>query len=171
VKLEPTAMVDTIWQIPPESLLRQNLRFLIVDLDNTLVDWGREELRPEVTAWAKSCRQAGITLCICTNARRGKRIGRVAGRLGTCYLAAAGKPFAKAWRRALNLLRAAPEETAMIGDQIFTDIWGANRCGLRSILVRPLSPRDFFATKLPRLIEKRLLEGWRKKGKVFRPDY
>jgi uncharacterized protein len=164
-------MVEAIWQIRPENLLRQNLRYLIVDLDNTLVDWSREELRPEVLAWARDCRQAGILLCICTNARRGKRIGRVAGRLGACYLAAAGKPFAKAWGRALHLLRAGPEETAMIGDQVFTDIWGANRFGLRSILVRPLSRRDFFATKLPRLIEKRLLNRWRETGKDFLAEY
>jgi len=164
-------MVETIWHITPERLQQEHLRCLIVDLDNTLVDWSREELRPEVAAWAKHCRQAGITLCICTNARRGKRIGRVAGRLGACYLAAAGKPFAKAWRRALDLLRAAPEETAVIGDQVFTDIWGANRFGLKSILVRPLSGRDFFATKIPRRVEKRLLRDWRKKGKVFRPEY
>jgi HAD superfamily phosphatase (TIGR01668 family) len=164
-------MVEAIWQIRPDNLLRQNLRYLIIDLDNTLVDWGREELRPEVLAWARDCRQAGISLCICTNARRGKRIGRVAGRLGACYLAAAGKPFAKAWRQALALLRADPEETAMIGDQIFTDIWGANCFGLRSVLVRPLSRRDFFATKLPRLLEKRLLNRWREAGKDFLGEY
>jgi|WetSurMetagenome_2_1015567.scaffolds.fasta_scaffold133216_1 uncharacterized protein len=164
-------MAEAIWQISPASLKQRNLRFLIVDLDNTLVDWGREELRPEVVAWARRCRQSGIALCICTNARRSRRIGRVAGRLGACYLAAAGKPFAKAWKRALFLLQASPKETGVIGDQVFTDIWGANRVGLTSILVRPLCRRDFFATKIPRLLEKRLLRRWREKGKDFLPGW
>lgn len=160
-------MVEAVWNIPPQRLWQQGIRALILDLDNTLVDWNQEYLRPEVEAWAQACRRAGISLCLCTNARRSSRVGRIASKIGASYLLRAGKPFAKAWRRALWLLRSRPEEAAVIGDQVFTDIWGANRMGLFTILVRPLSKRDFFATRLPRRLERRLLRRWQARGKAF----
>lgn len=170
MKFEPTAMVENVWSISPPRLRQQGIRALLLDLDNTLVDWNQEELRPEVLAWARQCREAGLSLCICTNARRKPRVRRIAGKIGACWLSAAGKPLPRAWRRALWLLRCRPQEAAVIGDQIFTDIWGANRLGLMTILVRPLCDRDFFATKLPRLLEKRLFGRWQTKGKVFQGE-
>ncbi len=162
-------MVEAVWNISPQTLWQQGIRSLILDLDNTLVDWNQEHLRPEVEAWTRECRKVGLSLCICTNAQRKDRIRRIASSIGACYLARAGKPVAKAWRRALWLLRCRPEQAAVVGDQVFTDIWGANRFGIMTILVKPLSDRDFFATKVPRLFEKRLLASWQAKGRSFQP--
>ena len=149
----------------------EGIRFLILDLDNTLVDWGQEALRREVEFWAKECGDQGISICICTNARCKPRTARIARRLRAGYLSGAGKPLAKAYRRALQLLRADVRESAVIGDQIFTDVWGANRLGLKTFLVRPLSTRDFPATKFPRVLERRLFRKWQKAGKDFTKNY
>jgi HAD superfamily phosphatase (TIGR01668 family) len=164
-------MVEAIWAISPENLVQTGVRALLLDLDNTLVDWNEEGVRAEVLEWTHRCRRAGLALCICTNARRSPRVRQAAAKLGACYLCRAGKPFARAWKRALFLLRAEAGEVAVIGDQVFTDIWGANRLGMKSILVKPLSPRDFFATKIPRLLEKKLLTAWRTQGRSFRKNY
>jgi len=164
-------MVEAVWNISPERLWQQGLRALIVDLDNTLVDWNQEFLRPAVSEWARACRQRGLSLCVCTNSRSNPRVKRIAAKLAACYLAAAGKPWPAAWRRALSLLRCPPRQAAVVGDQVFTDIWGANRLGMMSILVRPLSGRDFFATRIPRLLEKHLLLRWQARGKGFRSDF
>jgi len=171
VHLQPDFMVERIWDISPQRLRAEGIRFLIIDLDNTLVDWGQARLRGEVERWAKQCRELELSICICTNARCKPRTARIAARLGAGYLSAAGKPFAQAYRRALELLRADAPETAFIGDQIFTDTWGANRLGLRTFLVKPLSPRDFPATRLPRLLEQRLFRSWRKSGKDFTKSF
>jgi uncharacterized protein len=164
-------MVEAIWMIDPHKLWQQGIRALLLDLDNTLVDWRQEYLRPEVSAWARVCRSLGIALCICTNARRTRRVVPVAARLGACYVVAAGKPGINACRHALELVHATAAQTAMIGDQVFTDIWGANRAGLISILVKPLCPRDFPATKITRFFERRVLQSWRAQGRDFRCEY
>ena len=160
-------MVESIWSISPERLHQLGIRALILDLDNTLVDWSQEYLRAEVLTWAQECRQAGLALCICTNARRKPRVTRIAAKLEACYLAGAGKPFRRSMRRALWLLRCEPEQAAMVGDQVFTDIWGANRAGVMSILVKPLCGRDFLPTRISRMMERRLLHRWQQAGKVF----
>jgi HAD superfamily phosphatase (TIGR01668 family) len=164
-------MIEAVWKISPQRLRQEGIRALILDLDNTLVDWNEEHLRPEVTAWALDCRKAGLSLCVCTNARCKPRVRNIASEIGACYLSGAGKPAAKAWRRALWLLHCRTEQAVVVGDQVFTDVWGANRLGMKTILVRPLSTRDFFATKIPRLFERRLLSRWRAEGKVFQQEY
>lgn len=166
-RLEPTVMVEAVWKIHPQRLWQQGYRALILDLDNTIVDWNQEALRPEVLAWAQACRKLGFSLCICTNARRRPRVARIAARLGACYVITAGKPWPKACRRALNLLRCSPKQAVMIGDQVFTDIWGANWLGVTTILVRPLCGRDFPATKITRFFERRVLRRLAEMGKSF----
>jgi uncharacterized protein len=171
VNLEPTAMVDAVWRISPENLRQRGIRFVIFDLDNTVVDWNQERVRPEVLAWADQCRDAGLSLCICTNARRKARIERVAAQLGACYVAAAGKPAARAYRSALELVGGTPQQAVMIGDQVFTDMWGANRMGMTTILVRPLCDRDFPATRITRFFERRVLHRWRAAGRSFQSEF
>jgi hypothetical protein len=170
-KLEPTVMVEAVWNISPQRLWERGLRALIFDLDNTVVDWSREYLRPEVLAWARACRKLGLAMCICTNAGCKPRVRRIAETLGACYLAGAGKPRLGTLKRAVWLLRAAPQQAAVVGDQVFMDIWGGNRLGMMTFLVRPLSNRDFFATRALRQVEKRLLRGWRQKGKDYQAEF
>jgi uncharacterized protein len=167
VKLKPTAMVEAVWMISPEKLRQRGIRSVLFDLDNTVVDWNQEHVRPEVLEWANQCREAGLTLCICTNAHKKPRIERIAQQLGASYVATAGKPGVRGYRAALELVGCTPQEAVMIGDQVFTDIWGANRAGLATILVRPLCTRDFPATKITRFFERRVLRRWSAAGRTF----
>jgi len=151
--LRPSLGVRCIWEVDLGLLRDRGIRGLILDLDNTLVDWEQEYLRPEASRWLAQARERGLGLCIATNARRRARVARVAAAIGASYVLPAGKPLPSAYRRAMACLGTAPAQTAMIGDQIFTDIAGANRLGLFTVLVRPLSWREFPATKLARMAE------------------
>jgi hypothetical protein len=151
--LRPDMMVAAIWDIAPEQLRARGIAGVILDLDNTIVDWNRSEVRDEVRRWAERARQADLRLCIASNARSRARVADIAERVGCSWLAPAGKPSRRGLRQAMEMLGTTPETTALVGDQVFTDVVGGNRLGLLTILVRPLSGRDFPATKIMRAIE------------------
>jgi hypothetical protein len=151
--LRPDMMVTAIWEINPEKLRQGGIAGVILDLDNTIVDWNRSRVREEVRCWAERARQAGLGLCIASNARGRVRVAAIAEEIGATWLAPAGKPSRRGLRRALEMLGTTVESTALVGDQIFTDVMGGNRLGLFTILVRPLSGRDFPATRIMRILE------------------
>jgi HAD superfamily phosphatase (TIGR01668 family) len=139
----------------------RGIRGVILDLDNTIVPWGTHDLNPLVPAWIAAAQHAGLRLCIVSN-NVGARVTSIAQRLGLPLVAGALKPRRTALRRALALMGTTPDVTALVGDQVFTDILGGNRLGLFTILVCPQSRKEFVLTKAVRLIE-RLLVGDRAK--------
>jgi hypothetical protein len=151
--LAPRATADAVWNLAPKSLRDLGIRGLIVDLDNTLVDWNGSELRAEVVCWAREARELGLQVCVTTNARRTRRVARIAERLGASWVAPAGKPFPRAYSKPMAIMGTSLNDTAVVGDQIFTDVLGGNMMGLKTFLVRPLSRHDFAATKISRVME------------------
>ncbi len=136
--LRPTQIVKRVAEIDLEALWQQGVRGLILDLDNTLVPWNGEDLTPEIRQWLEAARERGMRACIVSNAFKGRRVKRVAEALGLGCVVRAGKPFSGAFRRGLQLLGTTAAETCAIGDQVFTDMLGANRLGLVTVLVTPL---------------------------------
>lgn len=134
-----------------------------MDLDNTLCPWDTEEIPPRIEEWIRRVSGSGIKICLVSNNRshRAERIGR---RLGLPALGGAMKPRRRGLRKALALLGTSPQETAVIGDQVFTDILAARRLGLRAFLVRPQSRREFPGTKLARILESLWLAYLQKRG-------
>ena len=157
--LRPNLRCDRVWDIDLELLRARGIRGLIIDLDNTLVDWNAWEVRHEVKRWAENAGRQGIARCIASNARNRERIRSVAEQVGAQWVANANKPGIGSYRRAMQLMGTAPQETAVIGDQVFTDVLAGNRLGLFTIWVRALSPVEFPGTKIARLLE-RLLRRW-----------
>lgn len=150
----PAELADAVPRLDLERLWRQGIRGFVLDVDNTLCAWdlGRPEVPEAVVEWVTRAKGRGFSLCIISNGRPG-RIAAVGERLGIPAIARARKPFGSGYRRALALLGTAPAATAMVGDQLLTDILGANRMGLHSILVPALSCREFAGTKINRMIE------------------
>jgi hypothetical protein len=146
--------LGAVWELDPRGLKAQGIRGLIVDLDNTLVDWNGSDLRPEVVGWARDVRGLGLRLCITTNAQRRERVAAIAQKLDASWVAPARKPFPCAYSRPMAIMGTGRDDTAVVGDQVFTDVLGGNVMGLKTFLVRPLSKRDFPATKLSRLMER-----------------
>jgi len=153
--LVPDEMVARVSEIDLQALARRGIEGLVLDVDNTLVPWGSIELSPETERWALAAKQR-FPICLMSNSVRGRRVREVAERLGVPGLSAWGlrrKPFRGGVAAAARRLGTAPEHTAMIGDQLLTDVLAGNRMGMYTIWVQRISPHEFIATRLNRLIE------------------
>ncbi len=144
----PNYYFNSVDAIPKDILKRDGIRAVICDLDNTL-DSHRDKAPSErALAFLKSLKDLGVLVCIISNGKH-ERVTKYLENLDIPFLASAGKPLKKSYLRALTLLDCKPEEALFIGDQIFTDIWGANRVGLKTILVDPIESYEnsFFYIK------------------------
>ncbi len=139
------------------ALKARGIDGLIVDVDNTLVEWNRHEPTDAIRSWFDSVRSAGLRCCIVSNSRRRERIAAFACFLGVPYVVPAHKPSPTPFRLAMNLIGTGPANTAVIGDQVFTDVLGGNLLGLYTILVSPVGAREFVGTRLVRRVERAVL--------------
>lgn len=138
MKLIPNYLFDSIYDIDLQRLRDRGVTLLLADLDNTLVPYGIKTPTEKVRAWKEELEQAGITLFILSNSRKPGRAQRFAEALGVPYEGHAGKPKSGGFHRAMTRMGATPEQTAIVGDQIFTDIWGGNNAGVTTLMVRPI---------------------------------
>jgi len=158
----PQIYIERAVDFDPEVHLPTPRKGLILDLDNTLVPWGTEDVSPEVELWVASMRERGIKMMILSNSTSG-RVMRLGKRFDMPHISGAGKPFGPGYEAALRRLDLPREAVAAIGDQLFTDTLGANRAGISSVLVKPLAKRDFIGTiiisrNLERFFIKRIIE-------------
>ncbi|ABZ82862.1 had superfamily (subfamily iiia) phosphatase [Heliomicrobium modesticaldum Ice1] len=154
--LKPARRVDAVPQVNVADLAAQGVQGVIIDLDNTLTEWNQNHLCPEIARWLEELERYGIKLCILSNNKK-HRVQSFAEACGVPYISNARKPWRRGFRRAMNLLGTRPEQTVVIGDQIFTDVLGGNRSGLYTILVNPISRREFLGTRLVRQLERWVL--------------
>lgn len=150
---KPTWMLEKIYQLTPEQLEKHNIKGIITDLDNTLIAWNNPSGTVELREWLVTMEEADIPIIILSN-NTDKRVRKVANQFGIKYYAPALKPSRRGYRRAIKMLELRASDVAIVGDQVMTDILGANRAGLRSILVMPIVPSDAFFTKLNRMLER-----------------
>lgn len=141
MKVIADAVFRTFEEIDPVKLGRAGIRLVISDLDNTLEDYHAWEPRPEVVAWRDALAEQGITLFIATNNRKQRGL-HYCEALGSPYIWRAGKPDPRSLLEAMRRCGAAPEETVMLGDQVFTDVRAAGNAGVRALLVRPIDLRN-----------------------------
>lgn len=127
-----------IFEIDPAALERRGIRLLLADLDNTLVPYGVPEPTEEVRAWAAALAGRGGELFVLSNNRRPQRPERFSKALGVPFLGHAGKPKVRSFATAMERMGCTREQTAVVGDQIFTDILGGKRAGVTTLLVEPI---------------------------------
>jgi len=156
--VRPDIQVTSVTDVTPALLARLGVQGVLVDLDDTLVASDADDLSAEAEAWVASLRDAGIEVAILSNGERA-RVRRLGERIGVPAFALVGKPFAFAFRKGLAALGTPREATAMVGDQLFTDVLGANCAGITSILVRPLTPGKLPHTRAARRLERLILSG------------
>lgn len=159
----PDAYADSITDIDPEKLVRKGINTVLLDLDNTLLSWRSYDVASGVVAWLKEAERAGFKRHIVSNSLP-RRVSRLCGELGIPGLSSAVKPRRKVFLEALRVLGSKPEESVIIGDQLFTDVLGGKRTGLLTILVSPVDPHEFFTTKILRVPEKLMLAFFRRRG-------
>ena len=119
----------SIFDIEPAALARRGIRLLLADLDNTLAPYGEPEPTQAVRDWAAALGEQGITLFVLSNNRHPERPRRFSQALGVPFLGHAGKPKPGGFRRAMEQMGCTPEQTAIVGDQLFTDILGGRNAG------------------------------------------
>lgn len=127
----------SIFDIEPAALARRGIRLLLADLDNTLAPYGEPEPTQAVRDWAAALGEQGITLFVLSNNRHPERPRRFSQALGVPFLGHAGKPKPGGFRRAMEQMGCTPEQTAIVGDQLFTDILGGRNAGVLTLLVEP----------------------------------
>ena len=140
--LIPDRVYGSIFDIRPEALRARGITLLLADLDNTLAKYGQKEPDGQVSAWKDALAAAGVELFLLSNSRKPGRARRVAQALGIPYQGHSGKPGTAGYLRAMERMGRTPEQTAMVGDQIFTDILGARRAGVLAILVEPIELKE-----------------------------
>ena len=129
---------NSIFDIDPAALARRGITLLLADLDNTLVPYGVPEPTEAVRAWKEALAAAGVTLFILSNNRHPQRPERFANALGVPFLGHAGKPKTGGFYRAMEQMDRTSAQTAIVGDQIFTDILGGRNAGVLTLLVEPI---------------------------------
>ncbi len=161
----PAEMAESSYDIDYEELYRQGYRGLIYDIDNTLVEHGNDA-NEQVIALFRRLNKIGFRICLLSNnqAPRVRRFYRGVSIKGVKlhYIFNAHKPSRKNYRRAMLVMGTTKKNTLFIGDQLFTDVYGANRTGIRSFLVKPINKREEIQIVLKRPLEKAILFFYRK---------
>ncbi len=159
----PKRHVESVQEINLHDLKEKGIKGIITDLDNTLVCWNDEAVLPAVTKWLKEAKEKGFQVCIVSNNNK-ERCEQLSWNLELPAIWQAVKPRRRSFLRALKMMDLQPYQAAVVGDQVFTDILGGNRLGLYTILVKPLSRREFVGTRCVRQFEKVVLFGLKKRG-------
>ena len=154
--LKPNLRVKDVLAINPKVLNSLNVQAICLDLDDTLVASNKQTIDTRYKSWIEELKTANFSILILSNGLN-SRVSMWAQALDIKGLSLVGKPLPFAFYRAFKYLGTRPANTAVIGDQIFTDILGANLVGAKSILVNPLSPGKRH-TRVLRKLEKHLLK-------------
>ena len=161
--LYPKFYLNNVKEIDMNFLKTNNIKGLLLDVDNTLID-KEQNLLDGVIQWCKELKEYGIKVGIISNTSDKKKVEGVAEKLDIPYLFFVHKPFKSAFVKGKKMLNMENnKEIAAVGDQIFTDVLGANRSGVISILVNPISKKDLWYTKIKRPFEKLVIKGYYKK--------
>ena len=162
MSLLPKEEYNSTYEIPFGHFYDNGVRGVIFDIDNTLVlhDAPADERSKELFSKIKDI---GLKTCIVSNNGL-KRVRSFAEDVGSLYVENAGKPGTVGYTKALEIMKLSPDQVIAVGDQLLTDIWGANNSHIHSVLVHPIGPEKYFHIKLKRLIEKPFLKYYHNKG-------
>ena len=159
--LYPNSYFKQVEQITIQFLEKNHIKALILDVDNTLIDY-HKNLSETVIQWAKELKSKNITLYILSNTNQKEKVEKVAKVLEIPYQNFAKKPFKSGYLKVKQQLQEKAENIAVVGDQIFTDIIGGNRCQMYTILVDPINPKDFWYTAWKRPLENKIKKNYKK---------
>ena len=141
--LLPKIMTESLTDLTPQFLKDNGIDLLLLDFDNTIVPYTTDTPTPQMEAWLTGVQEAGIRLCVVSNSHK-DRVKHFCRERGIVCITHSRKPFAKGIRQALAQFPEAAGHCALAGDQIFTDVLGANCAGVTSILVKPINNHNFW---------------------------
>lgn len=153
----PDTYIDDIYSIDFDSLKKEGYTNLLFDLDNTIAPFDIEYPDENVKKFFKELEQKGFLACLISN-NSGDRVEKFNAELNLAYIYKAGKPKTHKIKKLMEEKNMLPSNTAIVGDQLFTDMWVGSKIGLRKILVKPIADRDEFTVKLKRGLEKQVFK-------------
>ena len=162
-KLYPNIYLKKVEDITIQTLIKNKIKLLILDVDNTLIDYYKN-LSKEVINWAKEMKGQGLKLYILSNTNNEEKVKTVAKKLDIQYKHFAMKPLKRGFKYVQKETNIKPENIAVVGDQIFTDVLGGNRSKMFTILVEPIdSKKDYWYTAWKRPIENKIKNKYKTK--------
>ena len=162
--LYPNYYCNNVREISVDFLNKNNIKGLILDVDNTLIDYYKN-FEDGTIEWVNELKKAGIKFCIVSNTNNVEKVKKVAGKLDIPFFYFAKKPFKSGFLKAKELMQLDAKNIAAVGDQIMTDVIGSNRCKMFSILVKPIMEKDIWVTKIKRPIENLIIKKYLKNHK------
>lgn len=160
-KFFPDRYVASTYVIDFEKLYKNGIRGLIFDIDNTLVPHGAPADERAIRLF-KRLKEIGFSCCLISNNQE-KRVRTFNEPIQVDYVYNAHKPSTKNYKKAMEIMGTDVSDTVFIGDQLFTDVWGAKRTGIPSILVRPIHPKEEIQIVLKRYLENIVLHFYKKR--------
>ena len=160
-KFFPDEYVASTYEISFEKLYEEGYRGVIFDIDNTLVPHGAPADERAKKLFLK-LREIGFSSCLLSNNQE-PRVKMFNEEIGTNYIFNAHKPSTKNYLHAMEVMGTDLTNTVFVGDQLFTDVWGAKRTGIRNILVKPIHPKEEIQIVLKRYLERIVLHFYLKK--------
>lgn len=162
--LYPKFYLDSVKDINIEFIKENRIQGLLIDVDNTLIDT-KSNLLDGLDKWCTNIKKIGVKICILSNTSNEKKVKIIANKLDIPYVFFAKKPLRSAFLKGKKKIGINENENiAVVGDQIFTDILGANISKMISILVKPVSKKDLWHTKIKRPIENIIIKKYCKKN-------
>ena len=159
--LYPKEHFKNVREIKIDFLRKNKINALILDVDNTLIDYDKN-LDEETIKWAENLKEQGIKLYILSNSNKKEKVKTVAENLKIEYEYFGKKPLKTGFKKVQEKLKEKPENIGVVGDQIFTDVLGGNRCKMFTILVEPIAEKDIWITLLKRPIENAIKNRYKK---------
>ena len=153
----PKDNFKNVTEITYTYLKEKKIEALILDVDNTLIDYDKKML-DGAQEWCKGLKKQGIKMCILSNTSKLKKVKKTAEILELEYLYFARKPSKRSFAKARKILDLDSQNIAVVGDQIFTDVYGGNRCNMCTILTKPIDSRDFWYTRVKRPLESLIIK-------------
>lgn len=170
-KLYPNIYVKKVQDITIQTLIKNKIKLLILDVDNTLIDYYKN-LSEEVIKWTKEMKGQGIKLYILSNTNNEEKVKTVANKLDIKYKHFAMKPLKRGFKYVQKETNIKPENIAVVGDQIFTDVLGGNRNNMFTILVDPIdSKKEYWYTAWKRPIENKIKNQYKTKEEKNKDVY
>lgn len=166
----PKVYVEDFTKLNIEKLKNQGIKLLVCDIDNTLVAHDEAHPNETVVAFIRNIQEQGMKIYLVSNNHH-ERVHTFAKELQVPCYAFAKKPLKKTYRKIIKDSGFQPHEIAAIGDQLLTDVLGANRMGMVAMLTKPLVQKDLKVTKFNRQFENMIYRQLQRKNKLTKGEY
>ncbi len=157
--LLPRFMFDKIEDIPLDAMKKIGVKAAILDIDNTLVEPHTPAADQRTIGFVKKLEDNGFSVCIVSN-NIYERAKKFADSIPVPFVCDKNKPNKKPFLMALDILKTDAQSVMVVGDQLLTDMWGANRMGMVPVLVKPVCDKEGKFVKFKRIIERAVLKGF-----------